>query len=64
MENLLSIEETSRFLNVPKTTLDYWRWQKPDHGPKFIKIGKFVRYQKEDIENFIKKSRPKFGPGG
>ena len=29
------------------------RWRREGRGPRFVKIGRLVRYRQEDIEDFI-----------
>ena len=38
---------------LPITTLDQWRWH--GKGPQFVKMGRRVRYQIKDVENFEQK---------
>ena len=49
--HLLSVEESTKILNVSKPTL--WRWAK-DGYIKPTKIGKRVYYPKSEIEKIIK----------
>jgi predicted DNA-binding transcriptional regulator AlpA len=48
---LLNNDETADMLNVSRRTLPVWRVQ--GKGPKFIKIGKLVRYERTEIEAWI-----------
>ena len=49
----LTPEDLSARWNLPLTTLSQWRW----HGkpPAFAKIGKRVRYELKDVEEFEEK---------
>lgn len=48
---LLEIEEMSRFLGVSESTLYGWVNQK---RIPFIKVGRLVRFNAEEIENWLK----------
>ena len=48
---LLNNDETADMLNVSRRTLPVWRVQ--GKGPKFIKIGKLVRYERTEIDAWI-----------
>jgi predicted DNA-binding transcriptional regulator AlpA len=43
--------QTAEFLTVPVKTLQAWRVR--GGGPKFIKLGRSVRYRREDLERFL-----------
>lgn len=51
VRQLLNNDETADMLNVSRRTLPVWRVQ--GKGPKFIKIGKLVRYERTEIEAWI-----------
>ena len=46
----LTPEEVSALWNVSTTTLSQWRWN--GRGPKFIKIGKIIKYRAVDLKIF------------
>ncbi len=48
-------QETAKLLGLKKGTLETWRYH--GKGPKFHKIGRYVRYSMVDIEDFIQASR-------
>lgn len=50
--NLLDQNEVAVMLGVSPKTLEYWRWKKV--GPKFLKVGRLVRYRVSDVESYIK----------
>jgi hypothetical protein len=47
---LLNQIELSKRWGVSERTLEAWRWR--GRGPKFIRIGKGIRYRVEDILQF------------
>lgn len=50
--HLLNNDETADMLGVSRRTLPVWRVQ--GRGPKFIKIGKLVRYKREEIDAWMR----------
>ena len=48
---LLSVEQTTERLGIPKATMAKMRWA--GSGPKFVKIGRKVYYRVSDIEAWI-----------
>jgi len=49
---MLTTDEASDFLKVPKQTLALWRtWRR---GPKYVKVGHAVRYTEEDLLAYLK----------
>ena len=51
MSDLLDTDEAARLLNKPSATLTRWRFERV--GPPWIKLGKSVRYRREDIDAYI-----------
>lgn len=43
--------EAARYIGLRKCTLEAWRVR--GSGPVFLKLGKAVRYRKEDLDAFI-----------
>jgi predicted DNA-binding transcriptional regulator AlpA len=50
-EKLLKSEQAADQLQISPKTLARWRWS--GDGPKFVKIGKCVRYRQAEIDRFI-----------
>lgn len=50
-ESLLNQDEVAEILGVSPKTLEYWRWK--HIGPRFIKVGKLVRYLDSEVQGFI-----------
>jgi excisionase family DNA binding protein len=50
----LTTKAAAEKLTLKKTTLEAWRCR--GGGPKFIKIGRAVRYRPEDLDAFIESS--------
>jgi excisionase family DNA binding protein len=44
-------ERTGEYLTVPVGTLANWRYQ--GKGPRFVKIGRHVRYRRSDVEAWL-----------
>ncbi len=54
-KSLLTEYQVAESLSVTASTLRRWRWE--GRGPNFIKIGRAVRYDPIEIDNFIVKNR-------
>ena len=50
-ERLADSEEVADFLGVPAKTLAQWRYL--GQGPRFHKVGRFVRYRWADVEKWL-----------
>ena len=50
-KKLLSIEDLADYLNVEVTTV--YRWNQLGTGPRYIKVGRYVRYRPEDVEVWL-----------
>lgn len=66
MTHLNSPDSLAERLGVPKTTLSYWRTR--GEGPKFLRVGRHIRYTEQDIEDYLadcaSRGRPSFHPHG
>lgn len=51
MSDNLKTEEAAEILQVKPATLEQWRWN--GKGPRFVKMGRAVRYRKADLDAFI-----------
>ena len=51
MDELLTLRETAKRLNVPEATLRWWRHR--HEGPKGFRAGRRVFYRASDVENWI-----------
>ena len=54
MDDLLDDEKLSGVLDVPVGTLANWRYQ--GRGPRFIKVGRAVRYRRSDVEAWLERN--------
>ena len=43
--------EAATYLDLTKSTLEAWRCR--GSGPTFVKLGKAVRYRKQDLDEFL-----------
>jgi excisionase family DNA binding protein len=48
---MLRTTEAAGYIGLKKSTLEAWRVR--GEGPVFLKLGKAVRYRKEDIDAFL-----------
>ena len=50
-DRLLAPEDVAAFFRVPKSTLYAWRYR--GEGPPALRIGKHLRYKREDVLEWI-----------
>ncbi len=48
---LMTPRQLSDYLGVPVQTLANWRWR--EEGPKWIKLGRHVRYRPNEVERWL-----------
>jgi len=49
--DFMTTEQAAQFLGLRPNTLEIWRFR--GTGPKFVKLGRAVRYRLADLEDFI-----------
>jgi len=47
----LTTPEAAAYLCIKPTTLEQWRWN--GKGPRFIKLGRSVRYRQAHLDDFL-----------
>ena len=50
-DSMLDTTEAARYTGLKKSTLDQWRSR--GEGPKFVKLGRAVRYRRADLDEWI-----------
>lgn len=55
MQDIDDQEGTAAYLGVPARTLEDWRYK--GRGPAFCRVGKHVRYRREDVEAWLESQR-------
>lgn len=50
-QKLATTAEVAEYLDRPVATLRQWRWL--NRGPRWVKIGKSVRYRWSDIDAYV-----------
>lgn len=50
-DRLADPQEIADYLLVPVATLAQWRYL--GQGPKFLKVGRYVRYRWRDVESWL-----------
>ena len=50
-DSILDTTEAARYTGLKKATLDQWRSR--GEGPKFVKLGRAVRYRRADLDAWI-----------
>ena len=53
--DLLTLPEVAQLLRVPDATLRYWRHCQT--GPESFKIGRHVRYRRQDVHDWLRDQR-------
>lgn len=49
--HFLDSSQAAEYLNLKRTTLEAWRCR--GGGPKFVKLGRLVKYRLADLDEFI-----------
>ncbi|HYT88107.1 MAG TPA: helix-turn-helix domain-containing protein [Gemmataceae bacterium] len=57
MPEMFTVKETAMYLNVPVATLRWWRAQ--GTGPPAAKLGKHLRYDKDELDQWIAEQKRK-----
>lgn len=52
LDRLLTVEELADYLGVPVATLYQWRYRR--EGPPGFRVGRYIRYQRTDVEQWIR----------
>jgi excisionase family DNA binding protein len=58
-EPLLTPDDVCVRLGIPKNTL--YRWRSEGKGPPAYRIGKHLRYRREDVEKWLEQHRDDWG---
>ena len=53
-EDVLNEKETAALLRISIKSLQGWRYK--GNGPKFLKLGRCVRYRRGDLQDFVLKA--------
>jgi excisionase family DNA binding protein len=59
-EPFMSTREVAEYLNVPKSTLDYWSYH--SQGPRFTRVGSKRRYRRQDVDEWLAQQPTGGGP--
>ncbi len=51
-KTIFNVKEAAAYLALAQSTLNKWRCYQQE-GPAYIKLGKAVRYRKEDLDAYI-----------
>ena len=52
--DLVTTSEAAGYLGMKRNTLEIWRVK--GNGPKFLKLGRLVKYRLQDLERFLEDS--------
>lgn len=57
-ESLITPQEAAKIIGVSVRTLQGWRTDWGEYVPlPYYRLGRVIRYKREDIDNFLKRSR-------
>jgi excisionase family DNA binding protein len=51
-QRVFTVPEAAAYLGLAVSTLNKWRCY-GNHGPAFMKLGKAVRYRRDDLDTFM-----------
>jgi excisionase family DNA binding protein len=60
MPELLTYKQAADYLTIPEETLRKWRAQ--GRGPRSIKLGRHVRYDKADLDAWVEQRKQNGSP--
>ena len=52
-KSIYTVPEAAAYLGLAVSTLNKWRCY-GNHGPAFVKLGKAVRYRREDLDGYLR----------
>ena len=58
---LLTPAEAAEILRISPATLPRWRWA--GEGPDFVRIGRSIRYRREDLDRYIQRGAVRMSRG-
>jgi excisionase family DNA binding protein len=54
-EKLMSVEELAVFLQVPLSTIYFWRYR--GEGPRATRVGRCLRFNPSDVREWLERRR-------
>jgi excisionase family DNA binding protein len=52
-QQLMSPAELAAYLAVPLKTIYKWQSQTPRYGPRYLRVGRHVRYRRADVDTWL-----------
>ncbi|AGP64918.1 hypothetical protein OEM_33830 [Mycobacterium intracellulare subsp. yongonense 05-1390] len=62
MMDIMSTAGAAQLLGVSEGTLRYWRYM--DQGPRSFRVGRHVKYRREDVEAWLENQMATTARGG
>jgi excisionase family DNA binding protein len=56
-DELLTRQQVADYLKVQRCTLEQWASTGREDGPPYIKVGRLVRYRREDLDRWLDSRR-------
>jgi hypothetical protein len=60
--DLLTPQQTAKALKITPAALNRFRFE--HRGPAFVKVGRLVRYSRQDLEEYLQANRQGLGARG
>lgn len=57
MEKLLTTKEVAALTGLSRSWFEHQRWLQSQAGPKWVKLGRAVRYRRADVEQWLEAKR-------
>ena len=54
---LLDTYEAAEYLGVPRQTLAVWRTRHKKTGPAYVRMGRWIKYRRDDLDAYIDAQR-------
>lgn len=57
MEKLLTTKQVAELTGMSESWFEHQRWLGGDEGPRYVKIGRSVRYRSADVQEWLDRAR-------
>ena len=55
MEPLIDTKEVAKLTGMSESWFEHQRWLGDTQGPRYLKIGRSVRYKRSDVQDWLEK---------
>lgn len=60
LDRLLTVQDLANYVGVPVATIYTWRYRR--EGPPGLRVGRYLRYRRSDVETWIAERLEQTGP--